>query len=60
MHYTDPVCKKKLPKKQEYAIIKYHGVAYHLCCATCKDNFIMRPEKYVPQVADLEEDETSN
>lgn len=60
MYYTDPVCKKKIRKKQEHAIIKFRGIAYHLCCASCKDNFIMRPEEYVPQNEIVEDDDTIN
>ena len=39
MFYIDPVCKKRLRKKQEYAIIKHNNTAYHLCCKTCKEAF---------------------
>lgn len=56
MYYIDPVCHKKIRKKQEYAIIKFRGAAYHLCCDACKDIFIMRPEEYVPQHTNMEED----
>ncbi len=60
MHYFDPVCKKKLRKKTEFAIIKFRGVAYHLCCESCKEIFIMRPEEYVPQETIVEENDTIN
>jgi len=46
MIYIDPVCKKKLHKKAAYAIVKYQGTAYHLCCSECKDAFDNNPEKY--------------
>lgn len=48
MFYTDPVCKKKLRRKQEYAIIKYGGVVYHLCCKACKEEFERRPLQHIP------------
>lgn len=46
MIYIDPVCKKKLHKKAAYAIVKYQGTAYHLCCRECKDAFEKNPAKY--------------
>lgn len=46
MTYIDPVCKKKLHKKAAYAIVKYQGTAYHLCCRECKDAFEKNPAQY--------------
>lgn len=60
MYYIDPVCHKKIRKKQEHAIIKFRGIAYHLCCAACKDIFIMKPEDYALPLELVEYDDTSN
>ncbi|MFH1820384.1 MAG: YHS domain-containing protein [Candidatus Nealsonbacteria bacterium] len=49
MFYIDPVCKKRLRKKQEYAIIKHNGKVYHLCCKVCKELFIMSAQSYIPK-----------
>ena len=49
MLYIDPVCKKKLRKKQEYAILKYRGNVYHFCCKVCKEQFEKNPAEYVPE-----------
>lgn len=46
MYYIDPVCHKKLRKKEEYSIIKYHGFAYHVCCEACKQVFESNPSLY--------------
>ena len=46
MIYIDPVCKKKLHKKAAYAIVKYEGTAYHLCCREFKDAFDKNPQRY--------------
>ena len=48
MQFIDPVCRKKLRKKEEYAIIKYGGNIYHLCCKSCKEAFEQNPLKYIP------------
>ena len=48
MFRIDPVCKKKLRRKEEYAILKYGGDAYYLCCKTCKEEFQKSPIKYIP------------
>lgn len=47
MYYIDPVCKKKLRRKEEYAIVKANGEAYHLCCKACKDAFEKDQTKYL-------------
>jgi len=47
MHFIDPVCQKKLRKKQEYAIIKNQGKVYHLCCLACKTLFEKYPNDYL-------------
>jgi YHS domain-containing protein len=47
MHYIDPVCKKKLHKKQEFAIKKVNGQVFHLCCQTCSDVFEKDPNRYM-------------
>ncbi len=57
MFYIDPVCRKKLRKKEEYAILKHDGIAYHLCCKMCKDEFTKQPAKYTPPVKEKFEDE---
>lgn len=49
MQFIDPVCKKRLRKKEEYAIIKYGGNIYHLCCKACKEEFQKSPIKYIPR-----------
>lgn len=46
MYYIDPVCKKKLRKKEEFAIVKYGEHVYHLCCKACKDAFDRDPSLY--------------
>lgn len=43
MLHIDPVCKKKIRRKEEYAMIKYGGVVYHLCRKACKDEFEKHP-----------------
>lgn len=53
MIYIDPVCKKKLHKKAAYAIVKYQGTAYHLCCRECKDAFEKNPAQYHVVEAEL-------
>lgn len=49
MFNIDPVCKKKLRRKEEYAILKYGGNAYHLCCKACKEEFQKNPIQYIPK-----------
>ena len=49
MFNVDPVCKKRLRRKQEYAILNYGGSVYHLCCRVCKEEFEKNPLKYVPE-----------
>lgn len=49
MFYIDPVCKKKLRKKEEYVIITYGGAVYHLCRKACKGEFQKSPVKYIPE-----------
>ena len=44
MFKIDPVCKKKLRRKQEYGIVKYGGTVYHLCCQACQ----MEPRRWEP------------
>ncbi|HBT91878.1 MAG TPA: YHS domain-containing protein, partial [Candidatus Veblenbacteria bacterium] len=39
MFIIDPVCKKKLRRKQEYAILKYGGSTYYVCCKVCQEEF---------------------
>lgn len=46
MYYIDPVCKKRVRKKSEYAILKFRGQVYHFCCSVCKESFERQPEKY--------------
>ncbi len=48
MKYIDPVCGKKLRRKEEYAILKHDGNVYHLCCRECKEAFQENPSHYVP------------
>lgn len=48
MFYIDPVCKKKLRRKEEFAILKYGGNVYHLCCRACKEEFEKHPAEYIP------------
>ncbi|HEY4504661.1 MAG TPA: YHS domain-containing protein [Candidatus Paceibacterota bacterium] len=47
MFYIDPVCKKRLRRKEEYAILKYGGHVYHFCCKTCKEEFQKNPILYI-------------
>lgn len=49
MFHVDPVCKKKIRKKEEYAILKYGGNTYHVCCNSCKEAFQKRPIDYIPE-----------
>jgi YHS domain-containing protein len=49
MFHIDPVCTKKLRRKQEYAILKYGGNVYHLCCKACKEAFEKHPIQYLPE-----------
>ena len=44
----DPVCKKKLRRKEEHAILKYGGGTFYFCCRTCKEEFQRSPMKYIP------------
>ncbi len=55
MFYIDPVCKKKLRRKEEYAILKYGGNVYHLCCRECKEAFLENPSQYVPKIKERSE-----
>ncbi len=48
MFNIDPVCKKRLRRKQEHAILKYGGSVYHFCCGACKESFEQNPLKYIP------------
>lgn len=48
MFNIDPVCKKKLRRKQEYAILKYGGGNHYLCCKACKEEFEKNPLKHIP------------
>ncbi len=61
MYYIDPVCKKKLRRKEEYAILKSNGVVYHFCCKACKEAFVFNPYEYVvePQVPETESAEVN-
>jgi YHS domain-containing protein len=47
MNYIDPVCRKKIKTKQEFAIIKYQDKVYHVCCLACKMLFTKNPEIYI-------------
>ncbi|MEK7507812.1 MAG: YHS domain-containing protein [Patescibacteria group bacterium] len=47
MLYIDPVCKKKLRRKEKYAILKFGGNVYHLCCKTCKEEFQKSQIQYI-------------
>jgi YHS domain-containing protein len=47
MFYIDPVCKKRLRRKEECAILKYGGNVYHLCCKTCKEEFQKNPIQHI-------------
>ncbi|MFA5942704.1 MAG: YHS domain-containing protein [Candidatus Paceibacterota bacterium] len=49
MKYVDPVCGKKLRRKEEYAILKYGGNEYRLCCRECKESFLENPTQYTPK-----------
>ncbi len=49
MFYIDPVCKKKLRRKEEYAILRYGGNVYHLCCKACKEEFQKHPMDFIPE-----------
>ena len=49
MYYIDPVCKKKLRRKEEYAILKFNRAVYHFCCKACKEIFLFSPYEYVPK-----------
>lgn len=63
MQYIDPVCKKKLRRKEEYAILKYGGNVYHFCCKTCKEEFQKHPVDFIPdghKRPDQNEDEEIN
>lgn len=48
MFNIDPVCKKRMRRKQEYAILKYGGRVYYFCCRSCKDAFEASPLKHIP------------
>ncbi len=48
MFHIDPVCKKKIRRKEEYAILKYGGGIYYFCCKSCKEEFQKSPIKYIP------------
>lgn len=48
MFNIDPVCKKRLRRKEEYAILRYGGNVFHLCCRACKEEFERNPLKYIP------------
>jgi len=47
MYFIDPVCGKKIRKKQEFAIIKNQDRIYHLCCLACKLLFLKQPDLYI-------------
>jgi len=47
MFFIDPVCLKKLRKKQEYAILKNQNKIYHFCCLACKLLFIKQPDQFL-------------
>ncbi len=49
MYYIDPVCKKRLRRKEEYAILRYGGNVYHVCCKACQEEFQKSPVKYIPE-----------
>ncbi len=49
MFNVDPVCGKKLRRKQEYAILKYGGNNFYFCCKACKEEFEKTPIKYIPE-----------
>jgi YHS domain-containing protein len=51
MYNIDPVCHKKLKKKQEYAIINNQGKVYHLCCLACKTLFVKHPDYYIRNIS---------
>jgi YHS domain-containing protein len=51
MFHIDPVCKKKLRRKEEYAILRYGGGIYYVCCKACKEEFEKSPIKYIPDGA---------
>jgi YHS domain-containing protein len=53
MLYIDPVCLKKLKKKQEFAIIKKQDDSYHLYCPACKALFEQNPDFYITKVKKL-------
>jgi len=47
MYYIDPVCNKKIRKKQEFAIIKNQGKVHHFCCLACELLFLKQPDLYL-------------
>ncbi|HBT92634.1 MAG TPA: YHS domain-containing protein [Candidatus Veblenbacteria bacterium] len=51
MFNIDPVCKKKLRRKEAYGIVKYGGTAYHLCCKACQEEFVRNPLPHIPDGA---------
>ncbi len=53
MIYIDPVCKKKLRRKEEYAILKYGGNEFRFCCQACLAAFRKTPLAYIPEGTDI-------
>jgi len=43
----DPVCKKKIRKKEAVATSEYEGKLYYFCSQKCKEEFDRDPEKYI-------------
>lgn len=49
MFHIDPVCKKKIRRKEEYAILRYGGNLFYFCCRACQQAFQKSPLEYIPE-----------
>ncbi len=47
MHFTDPVCGKKINRQKAQVVIKHNGEAYFLCCPVCQRIFEKDPQRHV-------------
>ena len=43
----DPVCGMTVTKEQAACSYDYKGKTYYFCAASCKDDFVADPDKYL-------------
>ena len=45
----DPVCGMTVTKENAACSYDYNGRTYYFCAASCKDQFVATPDKYLRQ-----------